>query len=325
MREILLVQLKRIGDIVLTAPVIPALKKKYPGARITLALDAAFASVSEILPADDFLFFKKKSSNRDFWRRLLFHRWDECLEFTGTDRGWLIAALSRARVRGTYMRHRGFWQRIAMNHFVDANVKSLHTVDYHLALAEAGGWEPNESLIIPRDLSDRVAKHLGECGIEGPFAVVHPGTARSEKKWDVGNWALVVRFLLHEAGLKVVLTGGAEPAELSQIQSIRDLVDDKELVTLAGKTSISELAAVIAQARVFAGVDTGAAHIADLSGIPSAVLFARTNPRHWGPRGINGFAVGAHGISQHPHDFPKSEMNEIPTENLVAALRRILT
>ena len=66
MREILLIQLKRIGDIVLTAPVVQALKEKYPNARVTMALDAAFASIAEILPADDFLFFKKKRQTSIF-------------------------------------------------------------------------------------------------------------------------------------------------------------------------------------------------------------------------------------------------------------------
>ncbi|MFM8364693.1 MAG: glycosyltransferase family 9 protein [Verrucomicrobiota bacterium] len=324
MREILLVQLKRIGDIVLTAPVVPALKKKYPDARITIAIDAAFASLSEILPADDFLFFKKKSGNRDFWRRLFSRKWDECLEFTGTDRGVLIAALSRAGTRATYSRHQGFWQRIAMNRFVPADVKSLHTVDYHLALAEAGSESLECPFRISQDLSDRMAKRLEDCGVARPFAVVHPGTARAEKMWSARNWERVVRFLRDEAHLAVVFTGGTDPSEMTQIQTICDLAGREGLVSLAGTTSISEMAAVISRAQVFAGVDTGASHIADLLGIPSAVLFARTNPRHWGPRGTKGFAVGAREFTRHPHDFPKSEMSDIPFENFAAALREIL-
>lgn len=324
MTEILLIQLKRIGDIVLTAPVIPALKKRFPGARITMALDATFASITEILPADDFLFFQKKSLNLEFWRRLVSKQWDMCLEFTGTDRGLLMAALSRAPIRATYSRHDGFCHQIVLNHFVQADVKSLHTVDYHLALAEAGPVESICPLRISRDFSDRMAQRLLACGIDGPFAVLHPGSARAEKMWNTKNWARLASFLRDEARLKVVFTGGTDALELSQIQSIRDLAGHDGMVPLAGATSIAELAAVIAQARVFAGVDTGASHIADLLGIPSAVLFARTNPRHWGPRGPNSLAVGAQGFSRHPHNFPKSEMDEIPYENLADALREIL-
>lgn len=324
MQNILLIQLKRIGDIVLTAPVIPALKKKFPASRITLALDADFASITEILPADDFLFFKKKTLNMEFWRRLVSKQWDTCLEFTGTDRGLLMAALSRAPIRATYSRHDGFCRRIALNHFVQADVKSLHTVDYHLALAESAPDESICPLRISRDFLDRMAKRLLVGGIDGPFAVLHPGSARPEKMWNAKNWARLARFLRDEARLEVVLTGGTDTLELSQIQSIRDLAGHDGLLPLAGATSIAELAAVIAQARVFVGVDTGASHIADLLGVPSAVLFARTNPQHWGPRGPKSLAVGAQGFSHHPHNFPKSEMDEIPYENLVDALCEIL-
>ena len=325
MREILLIQLKRIGDLVLTAPVIGALKKKYPNARVTMAMDVAFASIAEILPADDFLFFKKKAANLDFWRRLAGGRWDACYEFTGTDRGLLMALVSQAGLRATYERHHGFLSRLAVNHFVQADVKSLHTVDYHFALAGVTHKASESPLQISSDIRDRTMRRLREFGIDGPFAVVHPGTARPEKMWSPDNWARTVQLLREEAGLQVVFTGGNDPAELAQIGSISRLAGPVEIFSLAGKTTLAELAALIALARVFAGVDTGASHMADLQGIPSAVLYGGTNPRNWGPRGSKGRAVGVIGVSAYPHNFPKSEMRDIPFENLAAALREILT
>ena len=325
MREILLIQLKRIGDIVLTAPVVQALKEKYPNARVTMALDAAFASIAEILPADDFLFFKKKTPNIDFWRRVALGNWDDCFEFTGTDRGLLMALISRARIRCTYERHRSIFARIAINRFVKADVKNLHTVDYHLSLNETYSQVEESPLRISHNLKERMIQRVRELGIDGPFAVLHPGTARPEKMWGLENWARIVRFLRNEERLQVIFTGGNASSEIEQIGSISALAGpDSGIFSLAGKTTIPELAALISSARVFSGVDTGASHMADLLGIPSAVLFGGTNPRNWGPRGTKSRAVGVAGVSVFPHDFPKSEMHEIPYENLVAALRGIL-
>jgi len=323
-QEILLIQLKRIGDLVLTAPVIQALKERYPNARVTIALDAAFASIAEILPADDFLFFKKKTANLDFWRRLAGCRWDACYEFTGTDRGLLMALVSRAGTRVAYERHRGFLSVLAVNRFVQADVKSLHAADYHLALAGVTQQSLGYPLRISGDLRKSVMRMVHELGINGPFAVVHPGTARPEKMWSPDNWARAVQLLQDEAGLQVLFTGGNDPAELEQIGSISAMAGRDGIFSLAGKTTLAELAALIALARVFAGVDTGASHMADLLGIPSAVLYGGTNPRNWGPRGSKGRAVGVTGVSVYPHDFPKSEMRDIPFENLAAALRGIL-
>lgn len=319
-----MVQLKRIGDIVLTAPAIQTLKENCPDSRITLVLDSAYASIAEILPADDFLFFKKKALNLGLWCRLVSRRWDTCFEFTGTDRGLLMALVAQARTRVAYERHRSFFSQLAVTRFVQADVKCMHTVDYHLALIGVSKQGSGYPLQISRELRESVLLKLRELGIDGPFAVVHPGSARPEKKWSSENWASAVRFLRDEARLQVIFTGGNDPEELAQIGSISTLAGQERLFSLAGKTTIPELAALIALARVFTGVDTGASHIADSLGIPSAVLYGGTNPRNWGPRGSKGRAVGVTGVSGYPHDFPKSVMRDIPFRNLATALRGIL-
>lgn len=324
MREILLIQLKRIGDIVLTAPVVQSLRKRYPDARISMAIDAAFASMAEILPVDDVFLFKKKTLNFGLWRRLAGIRWAACFEFTGTDRGLLMTWVSQAEIRATYERHRSFFARFAINRFIQADVKSLHTVDYHLALTETSGTGSESPLRISQELRERMMQRLRESGIQGPFAVVHPGSARSEKMWSPQNWARAIKLLRDEARLQVVFTGGNDPSEIAQIASIGALAGAEGILSLAGKTTIPELAALIVSAQVFAGVDTGAAHIADILGIPAAVLFGGTNPRHWGPRGSKSRAVGVAGVSVYPHNFAKSEMRDIPFENLAVALHGIL-
>ena len=289
-----------------------------------MAIDAAFAPLAEILPADEYLFLSKRGFDASFWRSLIFRKWDSCLEFTGTDRGALVAAASRAKIRATYQRHASFSRRLVFNHFVDADVKTLHTVDYHLALSESLPNSSQPLLRISPSISHSVSARLHSVGVSGGFVVMHPGSARAEKMWSPENWALVARFLREEYLLDVILTGGNDPLEITQIEKIRQLSGSKGIFAFAGGTTLSEVAAIIAKARAYVGVDTGASHMADLLGVPSAVLYGGTNPRHWGPRGPKGRAVGMNGFSCHPHDFSKCEMRDIPVENLVAALRDLM-
>ena len=98
--KILALQLKRIGDLVLTTPALRALRHSLPGAHIGLGV--AEGNVS-LLPAiawiDTAIVFGR---GRGFapWQQVIAGGWDVCLDFTGTDRSALATALSRAGRRG---------------------------------------------------------------------------------------------------------------------------------------------------------------------------------------------------------------------------------
>lgn len=104
--------------------------------------------------------------------------------------------------------------------------------------------------------------------------VIHPGAASEARRWPVERFAAVARAE-RAAGRRVAVTGGREEVSLAQAVG-GDVV-------LAGRTSLDELAAVIAAAdRVVCG-DTGVAHLATAMRTPSVVLFGPTSPAHWGP------------------------------------------
>jgi ADP-heptose:LPS heptosyltransferase len=110
--------------------------------------------------------------------------------------------------------------------------------------------------------------------------VVHPGAASAARRWPPERFAAVARAE-RAAGRPVVITGGPDEVGLA-----RRVAADAGLTpsaVLAGRTSLLELAAVVAQAgRVVCG-DTGVAHLATAFGTPSVVLFGPTPPSLWGP------------------------------------------
>ena len=118
---------------------------------------------------------------------------------------------------------------------------------------------------------------------DGPLAgatVVHPGAASEARRWPAARFAALARAE-RCAGRRVVITGSASERGLATaVAAAADLGDD---AVLAGRTTLAELAGIVAGAgRVVCG-DTGVAHLATAFGTPSVVLFGPTPPTHWGP------------------------------------------
>jgi ADP-heptose:LPS heptosyltransferase len=110
--------------------------------------------------------------------------------------------------------------------------------------------------------------------------LIHPGAASAARRWPADRWAAVVRAEA-EAGRRVIVTGGADEVELAR--TVARGAGLGESAVYAGRTSLLELATLVAAAgRVVCG-DTGVAHLATALRTPSVVLFGPTSPTEWGP------------------------------------------
>ncbi|HSD76895.1 MAG TPA: glycosyltransferase family 9 protein [Solirubrobacteraceae bacterium] len=110
--------------------------------------------------------------------------------------------------------------------------------------------------------------------------VVHPGAASVARRWPAERFAAIAQAEA-ATGRSVVVTGG--PGELPLARRVAAAAGLPAAAVLAGRTSVAELAALVAAAgRVVCG-DTGVAHLATAFGTPSVVLFGPTPPASWGP------------------------------------------
>ncbi|MDB6133140.1 MAG: rfaQ [Verrucomicrobiales bacterium] len=283
MSRILLLQLKRIGDAVLTAPSLAALRAALPDAHLTLALAGAAAQLGPVFTdADAVLTWTPEKPNLRFWRHLLTRKPDIVLDFSGTDRSALLSLASRAPVRAGYDKFaQSLLHRRAWNQRSSAQVRELHTIDFHQTLLPAAGLPlpavPDSGhLKIPENT--RLPAYL-----PAQYIVVHPGTAREEKFWPPERWAAVLDHLHATYGLPLLLTGGTWEFEMRHQQSIFRLVK-APVLDLAGRITLPQLAAIIARARMAITVDTAAMHLAAAFQVPQIGLFGPTNPFHWAPR-----------------------------------------
>jgi predicted lipopolysaccharide heptosyltransferase III len=331
--NILLIQLKRIGDLILTTPAIAALRDKFPDARLSLVVSPA---VEGLLPAisgiDNVLIVRGKADDALDWIVLAWGGFEYCLDFTRNDRSSFLTLLSRARKRIT-SDHPNLRTKIrarSYNEFVESPVRFLHTVDYHLALLKPLGiLDPPRTIRLDLpDLAIEKAEQLlkvAEAGDE--FVILHPGTTRPEKFWETDRWSKVVDHCVQEHQMKCILTGGRSPMEQAQVAKIKSS-SHSEVIDLSGKTDLLTLAALVRKARLLITVDSAPMHFAAAWETPQVVLFGPTNPFHWHPRSES--AVVLQGERSRPvSEFdPKQRavpMNQISTQSVIDAMESLLS
>jgi ADP-heptose:LPS heptosyltransferase len=124
-----------------------------------------------------------------------------------------------------------------------------------------------------------VARHLDA---DERLVVLHPGTGGAAKLWLAARWATVADALADHPGVRLLLTGGPGEAEL--VEAVVSQMRHPAL-TLVGATSVGQLAALLGQAALVLGVDSGPLHLAVSQGTPSLHLFGPGDAGRFGPWG----------------------------------------
>lgn len=139
--------------------------------------------------------------------------------------------------------------------------------------------------------------------------VLHPGASGPERRWPADRFAEVARALTAD-GYRVLVTGSADERELAvTVAGAAGLPDEN---VLAGRTDLTELAAVVARARLVLCGDTGVAHLATAYATPSVVLFGPMRPAWWGPPKLARHVVLWRG---------PAGLADIPTADVLDAIR----
>ena len=330
MNSVLVVQLKRLGDLVLTTPALSLLRRHYPAAKITLLIDRHSSALAPALTGADQIWVYRGTES--LWIDLLRTRFDLCLDFTGNDRSALISLLSRApkRIGFSFLAKRPV-RSWAYTQLVLSPAREKHTVDHYLDLVRSLGpfnSDAEISLRLPEQIGSSLSFLKRELSLPSRYFVLHPGSARAEKYWVAARWAEVIAYAHARFKIACVITGGRDPGELRHIEDILLKSSDRSVIfNLAGKIDLLLAAALIEHASFFLGVDTVAAHFAAAFRRPSITLFGPTNPFHWHPRHSRAVILRA-GFQDPIEDFDplqeRAPMSELSTETVIRAMEVLL-
>ena len=344
MRRFLLVQLKRLGDLILTAPAVAALREAAPGAEIVMLTPKGAADLARCIKGvDRVITYRRGGANLEAWSSAIIGPWEACFDFTGTDRSALLTSLTKARERLGYAKFaENRLRKRAYTRLCEAKVRDLHTVDFHLALvaelfmnagsrfkvqSRVGEQVHSECMEIPKEVKNGLRKELEARGIVTSYAVVHPGTAREEKSWNASQWAEVITHIHEEFSLPVVLTGSGDGWEHAHLQDIQKRLR-VPVVDLSNQLSLSELAALVQGCSLMVGVDSMAMHVAAMFERPQVALFGPTNPFHWRPRHERALVLTS-GSPQPLRDYyprmEKGDVKLISTDSVLRAIRNLVS
>jgi heptosyltransferase-3 len=120
---------------------------------------------------------------------------------------------------------------------------------------------------------------------EWPIIAVQPFSLWDYKEWGIEKFSALIRRILSNYNASVLITGS--PNEHDKAQSIVERCKefDRQVINLAGKTSLSELTAILECCALFIGMDSAGMHLAGAVGTPTAIIFGPSSPLLWAPRG----------------------------------------
>ena len=287
--RILVVALRRLGDVLLTTPLIRSLKRAFPDATIEALV---FAGTEGILTGNPDLagvitMPPHATTSSLKLAQALWRRYDLAVSTQSGDRPTLFAWIA-GRVSGGPVASSGGIARLkqmVLDYPVVTNA-AQHRVEEVLELTTALAIPAVRELVCPSGplRADLLPK--------GDYAVVHAGPMFRYKRWTVAGWRALAASLA-ERGLAVVATGGPAPEDrrYSDEVWIPGAHDAPVVRRFDGVLTWPELAAVIGAAKVYVGPDTSVTHLAAATGAMTVALYGPTDPRRFGPWPVGGPGV----------------------------------
>jgi heptosyltransferase III len=274
--RILVVALRRLGDVLLTTPLIRSLKRAWPDAMIDVLVFRGTEGILEGNPdiAAVLTVPERASSGESLaLLRKLWRAYDLAISTQSGDRPTLFAWGAGQRSAGFVDASAGPMGQVK-RWALDVPVKVVngtHRVQEVLGLVSAFGVPAVPEVVLPALPRPRAPDRA--------YAVIHAAPMFRYKRWTPAGWRGLAAALAAR-GLRVIATTGPSEAEGRYLDEVWGGAPDIERL---GPLPWGELAGLITGAKVYVGADTSVTHLAAATGTATIALYGPTDPRLWGP------------------------------------------
>ncbi|RYE11906.1 MAG: glycosyltransferase family 9 protein [Sphingobacteriaceae bacterium] len=293
-KNILVVRLDNMGDLLMSTPAIRALKESF-GSKITVLTSSMAAGIAHHIPEiDEIITFDVpwvKTNNASFIHEFLVlaevlkaRNFDATVLFTVFSQNpmpaIMLTYLADIPIRLAYCRENPY--ELLTHWLPDKEPYTFikHQVERDLDLVRSIGATTKNNFIsieVP-DAWESAQKILDKNSIDlqKPWLVLHPGVSELKRQYPAAKWMEIGKKLV-EFGYQLLLTGSASEKKLTGeiAQGI-----GKNAFSIAGLLSLDEFICLIDEAPLLLSVNTGPVHIAAATQTPVVVLYAQTNPQH---------------------------------------------
>jgi ADP-heptose:LPS heptosyltransferase len=325
MKKILISRTDGIGDLLLTTPLIKAIKESEGRPYVAVMAGAYAASLLENSPDVDEIIIYDREKRRELLKSIINSRFDACISvFPQFDTASLLAFARIPRRIGTAYR---WFSTLFFNEPVAMHRKHSvrHEADYNLGLAQGiiGEKTAERLYYYPTDEEKAKARqYLTKKGLTPQFIVIHPGSRGSA--WNISEEKYIETADKAAEFTKVLLTGG--PQEKEKISLMREKMKNMErAVLLEENMTIREFAAVIGEAEVLVSGSTGPMHLAAAQSVKTLSFFPPDDIKamravRWGPLG-NIHEIIMPAASGLP---PAGAMETIPVDFIIDKIKNLL-
>lgn len=282
--DILVVRFSAIGDILLTTPLLRAIRTRHPGARIAFLTKEKYVPLLSDNPNVNEVFgIQDEDGLRAIAETIKSVRYTHLLDLHGNLRTLGLRAIARGPWR-TFSKRR-LERQVLISTKRDIYPAATPMAErYFEAAADLDldiDGDPPDFFLAP-EAEERAGERLAELGLGQGRALVAiaPGAAHATKTWPTDGWTRLVRRLV-STGAEVVVVGGPEDGEVANtvVAGVRGRLsgaEERRIVSAAGLLSLQESGAVIRRAAALISGDTGAMHMATGVGTPVVALFGPT-------------------------------------------------
>lgn len=334
--RLLFVKLRHIGDALLLTPTLAAVKAALPRAEIWVVVRRGSEDIlsgcphidelrTAMIPEHGAARAAHRGNDAGLLRELRAARFEHAFELGGGDRGRWLTTLSGARGRTTNISARRFppWWKLAFNRPSTSRRFGLHEVQRDYITV-------SDVLPLPREIPAlQFAATARQAWAPGDrldnFAVLHAATRWRNKAWREERWIETGRQLLRQVS-HLVVSSGPDPEERALAARLGQALGPA-VVSTDGQTNWAQLAGLLGRAKLFAGVDTAAMHLAAACQCPTVALFGPSKVCEWYPWRVRHRLVRPHdeiGEEEAAAIPPDALMENISTERVVAACHEVL-
>lgn len=288
-RKICVIKPSALGDVVQSLPVLPVLRQRFPESHISWVINRELSDLltghsclNELIPFD-------RQGGAGAWytllQRLRKSRFDLVFDLQGLFRTGIMTLATGAPIRiGLQTAREG--SHLACHQLLPDSGIQVPAYRRAWRIAEElglGELRSNTEIVIPD--FDRVWAEKLRASLRGPLLVIQPGTRWQTKQWPLSQFAEVTRRAVEELGMSAIVvgSGGESSAAQELVELVQHVAPRSEIQSLAGQTTIKQLAALLQRADLVLSNDSGPLHLAAGLGTPVVGIFTCTSPIRSGP------------------------------------------
>ncbi|UCG35370.1 MAG: lipopolysaccharide heptosyltransferase II [Candidatus Omnitrophota bacterium] len=296
--KILIVRTDRLGDVILSTPVIKNLRVAFPQAHIAFMCRPYTKAALEGNPyLDEVIVYDKYGKHKSTWASIKFSqdlrkkKFDWALILHPTNRAHLVTYFAKIPFRIGWDKKMGFLLTERLKHTKQQGRK--HETEYTLDILKTLNIDTEDkTTYFP--ISEKADKKIEELLIkeglerEEKFIVIHPSASCRSKRWPPDYFSKLVKALKEKTNLKIAVISAAEEKGVAQ-----EIVEKNEVIDLRAKLAIAEVGSLLKRAELFISNDSGPVHIAAALNTPVISIFGRKDPGlsplRWAPLGEASF------------------------------------